>query len=98
MYQSVNHYENEAWQFYVIYTLTVLHQKFFVVEEFFLLLDKVGVCGAHLYQEVCLASGHKVAKEGVSQTPPLLLRLFTHPYTPSLATTVAITLLTDIRE
>ncbi|KAG0718394.1 Dolichol kinase [Chionoecetes opilio] len=63
-----------------------------------LLAIQVGVCGAHLYQEVCLATSHKAAsKEGTtSQIPPLLLRLLTHPYAPSLATTLAITLLTDI--
>lgn len=63
------------------------------------LVGKVGVCGAHLYQEMCLAHGQKLAKkEEAQQKPPLLLKFLTHPYTPSLATTIAISLLTDIRE
>lgn len=62
-----------------------------------LLAIQVGVCGAHLYQEVCLPGSHKMTgREGPSRKPPILLRFVTHPYTPALATTVAISLITDI--
>ncbi|KAK8382349.1 hypothetical protein O3P69_015344 [Scylla paramamosain] len=61
-----------------------------------LLAIQVGVCGAHLYQEMCLANGQKMAKKEEGQQKPPLLRFLTHPYTPSLATSIAISLLTDI--
>ncbi|XP_069942127.1 dolichol kinase isoform X2 [Cherax quadricarinatus] len=57
---------------------------------------QVGVCGIHLYKQMCASGTYDNMRSEDNRESPILLRVLIHPYTPALVTAISLSFLSDI--